>query len=74
MAQFALSMLFCVLLCLASVSAHEYCIIGAGPGGLQVAYLLKQANLNYIVFDRAASPGAFFQVLVVLRRSSVFML
>ena len=36
---------------------HEYCIIGAGPGGLQMAYFLQAAKRDYIVFERASHAG-----------------
>jgi len=30
----------------------QYCIIGAGPGGLQMAYFLHQSNRDYIVYEK----------------------
>ncbi|XP_067998458.1 FAD-dependent oxidoreductase domain-containing protein 2 [Melanerpes formicivorus] len=50
-------------LCVASSAAflyHDYCIIGAGPSGLQAAYFLQQASRDYIVFERSHAPGSFF--------------
>ena len=41
--------------------AHKYCIVGAGPGGLQLAYFLQQAGRDYIVIERNASAGSFFE-------------
>ncbi|XP_027729225.1 FAD-dependent oxidoreductase domain-containing protein 2 [Vombatus ursinus] len=38
----------------------DYCILGAGPAGLQMAYFLGQAGRNYVVFERAGAPGSFF--------------
>ncbi|TCP50917.1 pyridine nucleotide-disulfide oxidoreductase [Tamaricihabitans halophyticus] len=35
-------------------------IIGAGPGGLQLAHDLHQAGSDYLVVDRADHPGSFF--------------
>ncbi|XP_039209030.1 FAD-dependent oxidoreductase domain-containing protein 2 [Crotalus tigris] len=39
---------------------HDYCIIGAGPSGLQIAYFLQHAGRNYVVFERRNTPGHFF--------------
>uniref|UniRef100_A0A8D0H2I6 FAD-dependent oxidoreductase domain-containing protein 2 n=1 Tax=Sphenodon punctatus TaxID=8508 RepID=A0A8D0H2I6_SPHPU len=39
---------------------HDYCVIGAGPSGLQMAYFLQQAGRDYVVFERAHVPGSFF--------------
>lgn len=44
----------------ASPIYHEYCVIGAGPAGLQTAYFLQESNRDYIVFERANKTGAFF--------------
>lgn len=41
--------------------SHDYCILGAGPGGLQIAKFLEEAERNYIVFERSQGPGSFFQ-------------
>ena len=43
------------------VTEHEYCVIGAGPSGLQTALFLKQAGRDYVVLERNATAGAFFQ-------------
>ncbi|XP_062989549.1 FAD-dependent oxidoreductase domain-containing protein 2 [Elgaria multicarinata webbii] len=39
---------------------HDYCIIGAGPSGLQMAYFLQHAGRDYVVFERGHAPGSFF--------------
>lgn len=39
----------------------KYIIIGAGPAGLQQAYFLQRENRDYIVFEKAAAPGSFFE-------------
>ncbi|XP_059881573.1 FAD-dependent oxidoreductase domain-containing protein 2 isoform X2 [Delphinus delphis] len=45
----------------ASVPAHrDYCVLGAGPAGLQMAYFLQRAGRDYAVFERAPRPGSFF--------------
>ncbi|XP_048473529.1 FAD-dependent oxidoreductase domain-containing protein 2-like [Rhincodon typus] len=38
----------------------DYCIIGAGPGGLQMAYFLQQSQRHYLVFERSNLSGSFF--------------
>lgn len=45
----------------ASALRHrDYCVLGAGPAGLQMAYFLHQAGRDYVVFERAPGPGSFF--------------
>ncbi|KAH0616933.1 hypothetical protein JD844_028421 [Phrynosoma platyrhinos] len=39
---------------------HDYCIIGAGPSGLQMAYFLQRTGRDYVVFERGHAPGRFF--------------
>ncbi|XP_053577354.1 FAD-dependent oxidoreductase domain-containing protein 2 isoform X3 [Bombina bombina] len=39
---------------------HDYCILGAGPGGLQAARFLKDSGRDYVVLERNQSPGSFF--------------
>ncbi|KAM9026314.1 FAD-dependent oxidoreductase domain-containing protein 2 [Ara ararauna] len=48
-----------VLSCAALVY-HDYCIVGAGPSGLQAAYFLQRAGRDYMVFERSHAPGSFF--------------
>ncbi|XP_030062661.1 FAD-dependent oxidoreductase domain-containing protein 2 [Microcaecilia unicolor] len=45
-----------------SPSHHDYCIIGAGPSGLQMAYFLQQAGRDYVIFERNNISGSFFQL------------
>lgn len=35
----------------------HYCIIGAGPAGLQMAYFMHRAQRDYIVFEKFDKPG-----------------
>eukprot|EP00729_Bicosta_minor_P015149 gene15149-9275_t len=39
---------------------HDYCIIGAGPGGLQLGQLMLNAGRNYAIFERNSVPGSFY--------------
>lgn len=36
---------------------HEYCIIGAGPAGLQLGYFLSKADRDYIIFEKSNNSG-----------------
>ncbi|XP_069823501.1 FAD-dependent oxidoreductase domain-containing protein 2 [Dendropsophus ebraccatus] len=40
---------------------HDYCVLGAGPGGLQIAEFLEEAGRDYVVFERSQGAGSFFQ-------------
>ena len=48
---------------------YEYCVVGAGPGGLQVASMLREANISsVVVFDKAPRAGQFFARFPVHRK------
>ena len=36
---------------------HDYCIIGAGPAGLQMGYFLGKGNRDYAIFERSNMTG-----------------
>jgi cation diffusion facilitator CzcD-associated flavoprotein CzcO len=58
-------------MCLASVvgnGGYHTCIIGAGPGGLQLGHFLNRKNRNYAVFERAGGPGHFFERFPIHRQ------
>lgn len=42
--------------------ARDYCIIGAGPSGLQMGHFLERAGRDYIIFERDNSPGWFYKI------------
>ena len=63
----------CIVMQLASTLAaqntqHDYCILGAGPGGLQVGHLMLKRGWDYITFERNARPGSFFETYPVHRQ------
>ena len=37
--------------------ATDYCIVGAGPGGLQLGSLLATAKRDYVMFERGNISG-----------------
>ena len=39
--------------------AYKYCIIGAGPGGVQIGYFLQKSKRDYIIFERSDKAGNF---------------
>ncbi|KAK7174350.1 hypothetical protein R3I93_001535 [Phoxinus phoxinus] len=66
-----LSRLLCVLSLATSGAAlhgrnntvsHEYCVLGAGPAGLQMGYFLSRSQRDYIVLERNTGPGSFFNI------------
>eukprot|EP00435_Cladocopium_sp_Y103_P009705 s77_g2.t1 len=50
-----------LLLFRVSAEQHQYCIIGAGPAGVQLGHFLKHAHRDYVIFERQARPGSFFE-------------
>jgi 2-polyprenyl-6-methoxyphenol hydroxylase-like FAD-dependent oxidoreductase len=44
------------------------CIVGAGPGGLQLGHLMLDAGRDFVIFEKAAGPGAAFEALPVQRK------
>ena len=39
------------------IHEYEYCVVGAGPAGLQMAYFLQKSNRNYILLERNNISG-----------------
>lgn len=48
-------------------SVRDFCIVGAGPAGLQLAYFLHN-HADYIVIERNARAGSFFERFPIHRR------
>lgn len=42
---------------------HEYIVIGAGPGGLQLAKFLQDAQRDYVVLEASSMPGGALRSL-----------
>lgn len=42
-------------------NSFQYCVLGAGPAGLQMGYFLSKANRDYVILERNSGPGSFFQ-------------
>ena len=40
---------------------HDYLIIGAGPGGIQLGYCLQKNGREYLILEAAEKPGSFFE-------------
>lgn len=40
-------------------------IIGAGPGGVQLAYYLEKNNIDYLVLEKNDAPGSFFKKMPI---------
>eukprot|EP00729_Bicosta_minor_P010068 gene10068-4480_t len=39
----------------------DYCVIGAGPGGIQLGHYFLRAGRNYAIFERAEAAGSFYE-------------
>jgi len=39
---------------------HKYCIVGAGPAGVQLGHFLHAAGRDYVTLERAPSAASFF--------------
>ncbi|EEC14553.1 hypothetical protein IscW_ISCW011410 [Ixodes scapularis] len=44
-----------------STTMLDYCVIGAGPSGLQMAYFLQQSRRNYLVFEKSNMTVPLFR-------------
>ena len=48
--------------------ACRYCVVGAGPAGLQMGHLMLKRGLDYATFERGHRAGTFFNKYPVHRR------
>ena len=46
---------------------HKYCVVGAGPAGVQLGEFLFEDSLDYVIVDKASQAGSFFARLPVHR-------
>jgi len=58
-----LLMLVIVQQCFSSSSSlsavyHDYIVIGAGPGGIQLGYFFERTGRDYVILERASQAGA----------------
>ena len=47
---------------------YDCCVVGAGPGGLQLGELLRTAGRSYAIFEQGTGPGSFFETFPRHRR------
>ena len=40
---------------------YRYCVVGAGPGGLQFGHYLNRANVDYILLEKGPRVATFFR-------------
>jgi len=42
-------------------NVHDYIIVGAGPGGLQMGYFMEKSGEDYLILDAAVNACSFFE-------------
>ena len=52
----------------AALSDHKYCIIGAGPGGLQLGQFMSKAGRDFVTFEKNPKAASFFESFPIHRR------
>eukprot|EP01043_Picozoa_sp_COSAG02_P000460 COSAG02_NODE_8_length_60691_cov_104.994752_26_plen_293_part_00 len=40
---------------------YRYCIVGAGPGGLQLGQYMAHASMDYVILEKERTPGSFYE-------------
>jgi len=51
-----------------TIHEHRYVILGAGPGGLQMAYELDRRGADYVVLEKEPRAACFFETFPRQRR------
>lgn len=51
---------FSLLIC-SGLCVKDYCVIGAGPSGLQMGFHLERAARDYIILERDSTAGWFYK-------------
>eukprot|EP00930_Biecheleria_cincta_P048409 TRINITY_DN33724_c0_g1_i1.p1 TRINITY_DN33724_c0_g1~~TRINITY_DN33724_c0_g1_i1.p1 ORF type:complete len:787 (-),score=96.38 TRINITY_DN33724_c0_g1_i1:163-2523(-) len=46
---------------------HKYCIVGAGPAGVQLGHFLQSASRDYVILERASAAASWFAKFPVHR-------
>ena len=44
---------------------HDYCIIGAGPSGLQLGYFFQKAARDYVIYEKSNVSGMLRSAVLV---------
>ena len=47
--------------------AHDYCIVGAGLAGVQLAHFMEDAGRSYVLLERGEAAGSFFRKFPIHR-------
>jgi len=50
------------------VVEHDYLVLGAGPGGLQLGYFLQRSGCDYLLLESGRGVGSFFRTYPRRRR------
>ena len=53
-------LLWCVLV----GAYHDYCIIGAGPSGLQMGYFFQRAARDYVIYEKSNVSGTVSALVI----------
>lgn len=51
----------------ADIEEHKYCIVGAGPAGVQLGHFLYLAERDYIILERAPQAASWFSKFPIHR-------
>lgn len=51
----------------AADAQHQFCIVGAGPGGLQLGQYMMKGGRDYMLYERNPRAGSFFETYPIHR-------